>query len=1335
MNLVSLPRLYTLRSHSWFRVVLFATLACTSQLILPCLGAYGQGVVKYIGVVNTVVSGLTLTGSSLVDYSLAVDGSGNLYFIDPSSRVLKETLTAGSYSQSVVASNIGYPVGLAADATGNVYISDIVSNQVYKETLSAGSYTQSVIATNLGSPGGVAVDGSGTVYIADSSNHRIVKETPFGTGYSQTTIAVTGQNGAGPRTLTVDGGGNLFVLMSLGGLVEENYSGGAYTQSTISLLAATNGEYDAELGSSIAIDASGNIYIPYPNNYVVYKLMPTGGSNYTVSPLPSGPSGYSAGFSVQNNVACCTPIAVAVDSNGSVYVLDNYTQGTINKFTSLSGGSFGSTDVGMTVGPIYLYFQVTYANVAGANPDSISSAVLNNQTAGVPDFSYVQSTDTCVSAGGQYGNYDFCYYPVDFSPQASGSQRASVVVTDTFKNVATGAVTGVGAAPQISFLPANQTIVVGGATGPRIGPFGVAVDASENLYIADTYNRQLLKEAFSNGTYTQSVIPYTSTSGMGPVKVAVDGAGNLYVADGGPGIYKMTYSNSGYTQSLVKSVVVDHIAADRSGNVYWTGASGGAYKETYNASTGIYTETTIIGGSAVTTVVPSGIAVDGAGNVYIGDVSTREVIRETPVAGGGYNPSIVSTFPDVDTFFPVAVDSLNNVYAGAFATVLEETPSGNTYTGITLGTINSVPLYEMAVDGGGNVFVASSNAVVEIGSAHVPSVSFASTPVGSTSSDSPQTVTIENSGTGALIFPMPSSGNNPSISSNFSLGSLTTCPVVSSSSGPGTLSPGATCIYSVSFSPTTPGPVSGALVVTDNSSNATNPYATQSISLSGTATGQAQVPTATLSATSLTFASQTDGTTSSAQTLTLTNSGTAVLTIASIAASGDFAQTHTCGATLAIGASCTISVTFTPTAAGSRTGSITIADSATGSPQIVALSGTGIAPTSGIIISPAVLTFASATVGTMSAVQTLTLTNPGTAALSVTSIVVSGDFALTQNCGSSVAAGAHCTLSVTFTPTAAGTRTGAVTITDNANGSPQTVALSGTGAVSAVTAPTVTLSPTSLTFAPQADGITSAAQTVTLTNSGTAALSVTSITASGDFALTSNCGSSVAAGGNCTISVTFTPTAAGTRTGIVTITDNANGSPQTVALSGGGEGVSISTVSTGITIPSVGGSGTAAIQLSAVNGFTGTVNLTCAVTYLGQGTPTSPPTCSLTPAQAQVTGSSAASSTLMIGTTSASASLIRERELNGAKIALAAMFFFGLLPRRRYRKGILSALCLAVLYSVAVVGVIGCGGSSGGSNAGTSPTGHGTTMGNYQVVVTATSGTVTASTTIPINVQ
>jgi Bacterial Ig-like domain (group 3)/Abnormal spindle-like microcephaly-assoc'd, ASPM-SPD-2-Hydin/FG-GAP-like repeat len=285
--------------------------------------------------------------------------------------------------------------------------------------------------------------------------------------------------------------------------------------------------------------------------------------------------------------------------------------------------------------------------------------------------------------------------------------------------------------------------------------------------------------------------------------------------------------------------------------------------------------------------------------------------------------------------------------------------------------------------------------------------------------------------------------------------------------------------------------------------------------------------------------------------------------------------------------------------------------------------------------------------------------------------------------------------------------------------------------VTAPTGPVVTISPTSLTFALQTVGTTTAAQAVTLTNSGQVALMLTSIAASGDFAETNTCGTSVAPGASCTIAVTFTPTAAGSRTGTLTVMDNAGGSPQTLALSGGAAAVSLSSSSSALTIASAGGTATATIQLSSLDGFTGTVNLTCAVNYQGQGTPTDTPTCSLNPTQVQVTGSSPLSSTLTVSTTAASASVRLQKMFNESLIAFAGLIFLGAVPRRLWR----GRLLLVVLCLITLGDMLGCSSSnSGGSGSAPTPI-SGTTTGNYQVVVTGTSGALKVSTTIPLSIQ
>jgi hypothetical protein len=309
-----------------------------------------------------------------------------------------------------------------------------------------------------------------------------------------------------------------------------------------------------------------------------------------------------------------------------------------------------------------------------------------------------------------------------------------------------------------------------------------------------------------------------------------------------------------------------------------------------------------------------------------------------------------------------------------------------------------------------------------------------------------------------------------------------------------------------------------------------------------------QTPLASLSSTSLNFGNELVGATSAPNQVTLSNPSGLALTISSVAVTGtnaaDFSQTNTCGTGLAVGASCTITVTFKPTQTGPRTASVNITDNAAGSLQTIGLSGTGLVSGPNATPSPSSLTFATQLVGTSSSAQLVALTNYGKMALGIASIAASGDFSQTNTCGSSLAAEASCAISLIFKPTQRGTRTGTLSITDNAAGSPQTVSLTGTGTV-------VEFNPASLRFGSVKRG-DSKALTTTLSNTGNTALSISSITITGSatFPQTNTCGASVAAGASCTITATFRPTGIGSFSGDVSISDSGGGSPQQVPLSG-----------------------------------------------------------------------------------------------------------------------------------------------------------------------------------------
>jgi hypothetical protein len=177
------------------------------------------------------------------------------------------------------------------------------------------------------------------------------------------------------------------------------------------------------------------------------------------------------------------------------------------------------------------------------------------------------------------------------------------------------------------------------------------------------------------------------------------------------------------------------------------------------------------------------------------------------------------------------------------------------------------------------------------------------------------------------------------------------------------------------------------------------------------------------------------------QTIVFGNYGGAAFNISDIAVTGDFSQTNNCPTTLQPGANCQLVITFTPTAVGARSGSLTITDNAVGGSQQASFSGTGIAPA--VTLAPTSLSFGSQAVGTSSAPQAITVTNSGSANLSITGIAVQGDFSQTNACGGAIVPLASCMIAVTFTPTASGPRTGSLSLTDNAPGSPQQVALAG----------------------------------------------------------------------------------------------------------------------------------------------------------------------------------------------------------------------------------------------------------------------------------------------------
>ena len=335
-------------------------------------------------------------------------------------------------------------------------------------------------------------------------------------------------------------------------------------------------------------------------------------------------------------------------------------------------------------------------------------------------------------------------------------------------------------------------------------------------------------------------------------------------------------------------------------------------------------------------------------------------------------------------------------------------------------------------------------------------------------------------------------------------------------------------------------------------------------------------PQVTLSPSSLTFADQPVGSRSGAQAVAITNVGDAPLTISTFRINGpdaaDFGGGGNCPVSpdsLPAGASCAYYVSFAPDSPGAKSATLAIGDDAPDSPQTVALNGNGLgggSGTPGATVSPGSLSFGDDVVGVKTDARAVTLTNNGTAPLLISTFGISGpdaaDFSQGANCPVSpdfLPVGSSCTLYVAFTPDSPGPKTATLTIGDNAPDTPETVALSGSGLGGGGGTAGATVSPGSIAFGDDVVGNKTDARAVTLVNTGTAPLVISTVHLNGpdaaDFSQGTECPVSpdyLPPGGSCTTYVAFTPDSTGPKSATLAFGDNAPDSPQTVSLSGSG---------------------------------------------------------------------------------------------------------------------------------------------------------------------------------------
>lgn len=447
-------------------------------------------------------------------------------------------------------------------------------------------------------------------------------------------------------------------------------------------------------------------------------------------------------------------------------------------------------------------------------------------------------------------------------------------------------------------------------------------------------------------------------------------------------------------------------------------------------------------------------------------------------------------------------------------------------------------------------------------SASPGSVSFGSVAVGS---NGQQTVTLTNSGNAsATISAIAPTGTG------FSITGLAT---------PVTLAANQTATFTAQFAPTTSGSASGSVTITSTANNST-----LAIPLSGSGV-QGSL---TANPLNVNFGNVIVGANGSSS-ITLTNAGSASIAIsqANVSGTGFSISGLATPATLTAGQSTSFTAKFAPTSAGTKTGNISIVSNSPDSPLVVSLTGAAVASQPQLTVNPAAVNFGNMAVGGSTS-QTVSLSNPGNAAVTITQLSASGSGFSVTGAGTpmTINAGSSASFSATFAPTATGNATGSLSIVSNALGSPTAVSMSGTGVQGQLGA-----SPSVVTFGSVATG-SSGSQTVTLTNSGSANLTISQATATGaGFSITGlTTPKTLTAGQSTSFTAQFAPTTGGNVTGSISIVSNAPNSPTTISMTGTGAQAHLGANPTPVTFGSVavGSSGSQTVTLTN----SGTASLT-----------------------------------------------------------------------------------------------------------------------------------------------
>jgi len=1050
---------------------------------------------------------------------------------------------------------------------------------------------------------------------------------------------------------------------------------------------STTGSAAADTGYGIAVDASGDAYVA--------------GLTYSTS-FPNTPSAYNRSSPGANTA-----------TNGSVFVTELNPAGTAELYSTYLSGSGTNTATELDNA-----FAVAIDPAPSANcPNALSAP------------------GTCVYVTGITYSTDF---PTTMSGLNPGPLGSNAIAT-SFLTKLNPALSGSSSLVYSTFL--------GGATG-TFGTLGqsVAVDAVANAYVVGfTDTTDFPQPALRNG-FQQSLQSANGNAFLAKINTTLSGTASL--------IYSTYLGGNGANLGInFAGDQANGVAVDTSSKAYLAGVtsstnfpttatvptiSNAGYQATLTAGNTVdagfvsVIDTTKSGtNSLFYSTYLSGNVADEANAIALGPGNVAYVTGDTrstlsfPATSGAYSTT------------PPATDSV------AFITLIDGSQSGNnslkysTFLGGSGAGAGSDQGLGIVADILGNAYVTGRTA----------STNFPLSP--------------SNPGGGAFQVTRPDSGGDAFISKLSPLGNGT-----------------ADLIYSSYFGGDGSGsgfPDQANAIAVDSANNvyitgktysaaATFPvFPNNAFQTTLTGTAAAFVAKLTLeprmavSAATLTFTGQVVGVPGAAQTVTLTNNTNSAVTLSAPtitagsppASSTDFVPTNgTCSNTLLAGASCTVKVTFTASVTANETATLNLNSSDSSSPQQVALASTGtVAAVVTLSPSPTQVTFATQVVNTTSSpAQTLTITDTGNAPLIFSAApFITGtngtpgtDFAIvagsgtTCTNGASVQPNATCTIALTFSPsgTTPNPRTANLTLSDNATGSPQLVALSGMASLSTPIV-TITSPSTPLTFSGQLVTTTSTAQTVMVKNTGNSALTLsaapsiigTSGTPSTDFAIQAGTGTTctngavIQANATCTIAITFTPSGTtNPRTATLTLSDNASPSTQTLNLSGTGEDFSVTATAPAAINP--GQSASIPVTVIGLGGYTGSVSFACSGMIQG-GSCVAPGAVNASPAPGTTATFMVTTTAFVAPPPSRRIPPVSPRQIVLLFAALLLLFSVPVARRVRTRLSLAGAMVLFIVLA-------GCSGT---------PPATATPAGPYTFNITASSGGVTHAANVTVTVN